>query len=290
VTAVLVTGVSSGIGFAIAEGFTGRGQLVFGTVRSLADGARLRERLGENFVPLVADVTEPATLAAAAKYITTHHPGVALVGLVNNAGIAISGALLEQPIETFENHLKVNLVGPLNVVRAFASLLRPVPGRSSAPRRIVNISSAAGRFAAPFLGAYSASKHGLEGLSGSLRRELLCMEIDVIVVAPGAVRTPIWDKSEAHSAQASPLITEWPWAKARVAFEAMMLKRGRAGIEPAIVAETVIMALTSPNPKPRYAIGRSTNLVAALSSFLPTRLQDRLLARSLGLKPVQSGL
>jgi NAD(P)-dependent dehydrogenase (short-subunit alcohol dehydrogenase family) len=285
VTAILVTGVSSGIGRALAEKLVGCGHIVFGTVRRQLDGDQLQDRLGGRFVPLVADVTEPDSLAAAASYIKTHHAGLSLAGLVNNAGIAISGALLEQPIETFEQQLKVNLVGPLNAARAFVELLASVPGSPNPPGRIVNISSAAGRFAAPFLGAYSASKYGLEGLSCSLRRELMCMGIDVIVVAPGAVRTPIWDKSQAHAAPGSTATMEWPWTKARQRFEAMMLERGRSGMEPAIVADTVYAALTSRNPKPRYAIGRSTNLLAALSNYVPVRFQDQMLARSLGLLP-----
>ena len=119
-----------------------------------------------------------------------------LLGLVNNAGIAVAGPLLEASADDFRHQLEVNLIAPMTVIKAFAPLLGTDRARTGPPGRIVNISSVGGRFAAPFVGLYAASKHGLEGLSQSLRRELMLFGIDVIIVAPGSVATPIWDKAE----------------------------------------------------------------------------------------------
>ena len=119
-----------------------------------------------------------------------------LLGLVNNAGIAVAGPLLEASADDFRQQLEVNLIAPMTVIKAFAPLLGTDRARTGPPGRIVNISSVGGRFAAPFVGLYAASKHGLEGLSQSLRRELMLFGIDVIIVAPGSVATPIWDKAE----------------------------------------------------------------------------------------------
>jgi NAD(P)-dependent dehydrogenase (short-subunit alcohol dehydrogenase family) len=277
----VVTGVSSGIGAAIAKGLIGRGHVVFGTVRRPDDGARLQSQLGPNFTPLIADVTDAAALEAAAVQVASALKGKPLAGLVNNAGIALPGSLIDQPLERFEQHLAVNLVGPLKAARAFLDLLVPAAGAAGVPGRIVNISSVAGRFSGPFLGAYSASKHGLEGLSDALRRELMLLGVDVIVVAPGAVRTPIWDKAEADSARDPTMQDASRWSEAQKRLERWMLDRGRVGMPAEAVADVVIRALTAHKVKTRYALGSSA--FGALAAFVPVRVLDRVLARRFGL-------
>ena len=158
------------------------------------------KEFGANFTPLIFDVTDEAAVAAGAKQVEAALGGETLFGLVNNAGIAVPGPLLYLKIEDFKRQIDVNLTGQLVVTQAFAPLLGADRSRKGAPGRIVMISSVGGRNALPFVGAYNASKFGLEGMSESLRRELMIFGVDVIIVAPGTVATPIWDKADAVDA------------------------------------------------------------------------------------------
>jgi NAD(P)-dependent dehydrogenase (short-subunit alcohol dehydrogenase family) len=194
---VIVTGASTGIGWGCAKVLVASGFRVFGSVRKQMDADRLSEEFGTNFTPLIFDVTDEAAVAAGAKRVETTLGDETLFGLVNNAGIAVPGPLLYLKIDDFKYQVTVNLTGQLIVTQAFAPLLGVDRSRKGAPGRIVMISSVGGKTASPFLGPYSASKFALEGMSESLRRELMLFGIDVIIVAPGAVATPIWDKADA---------------------------------------------------------------------------------------------
>ena len=203
-----MTGASTGIGRGIAEALVHRGFRVFGSVRKQADAAALEAALGEAFTPLLMDVTDAPAVARAADAEVRLGPA-RLAGLVNNAGVSLVGPLLHQPLEEFRTQLEVNLVAPLRVIQAFAPLLGAQGGREGPPGRIVNISSVGGKMAAPYLGMYAATKHGLEGLSESLRRELMLYGIDVIVVEPGYTNTPILDKAESEDYCALPPHRLW---------------------------------------------------------------------------------
>ena len=194
---VVVTGVSTGIGWGCVRVLVANGFHVFGSVRKQTDADRLTKAFGEQFTPLIFDVTDEKAVSAAAREVATALAGETLFGLVNNAGIAMPGPLLYLKIDDFDPQIMVNLAGPLIVTQAFAPLLGADRSRKGTPGRIVMISSLGGKNASPFLGAYCASKFGLEGMSESLRRELMIFGIDVIVVAPGFVATPIWDKADA---------------------------------------------------------------------------------------------
>jgi NAD(P)-dependent dehydrogenase (short-subunit alcohol dehydrogenase family) len=278
--AVVVTGVSSGIGRATAQVLGARGFRVFGSVRSAGDAAALTASLGEAFTPLIFDVTDAAAVGAAAQAVGRALGGTRLAGLVNNAGIAVPGPLELLPLEDFRRQLEVNLVGPLAVTQAFLPLLGADRARSGAPGRIVNVSSVAGKLAAPFLGAYAAAKHGLEGMSESLRRELAIHGIDVVIVAPGAVATPIWEKGEREDASRA---AGSVYGNALARFRSYALKTGKAGFPPERIGAVVHEALTAARPKVRYAVvpGRLRNWT--LPMLLPRRLVDRAIARGLGL-------
>jgi NAD(P)-dependent dehydrogenase (short-subunit alcohol dehydrogenase family) len=165
---------------------------------------------------------------------------------VNNAGIAIGGPLIHQPLDEVRRHLEVNVMGALAAVQAFAPLLGTDRSRTGSPGRIIQISSVAGRVSAPFLGAYAASKRALEGLSEALRRELMVFGIDVVVINPGSVVTPIWDKAEA--ADESPYAsTEYVPFLSR--FLSAALRSGRSGLPPEAVGEAVWTALSVERPR-----------------------------------------
>ena len=175
---------------------TAAGFHVFGSVRKPADAERLTKEFGANVTPLLFDVTNQVAVANAALTVEQALAGKTLAGLVNNAGIAVAGPLIYLNVEDFEKQLAVNVTGLLIVTQAFAPLLGADRSREGAPGRIVMISSVGGRNALPFAGPYAASKFAVEGLSEALRRELMLFGIDVVIVAPGAVVTPLWDKTE----------------------------------------------------------------------------------------------
>jgi NAD(P)-dependent dehydrogenase (short-subunit alcohol dehydrogenase family) len=279
---VVVTGVSTGIGLGTASVLIERGLHVFGSVRKEADAQRLKERFGDQITPLVFDVVDEPAVHRAAGEVRSALASQTLLGLVNNAGIAVGGPLLHVPASEFRTQLEVNLIGVLIVTQAFAPLLGADRGLRGKPGRIVNISSVGGRMGGPFLGAYVASKHGLEGFSESLRRELMLYGIDVIIVGPGAIATPIWDKAEASDS--SPYDTT-DYGPPLRRFREYFVADGRRGLPPERVGETVYEALTAARPRTRYPVVRRLIADWLLPSLLPRRIVDRTIARGLGLTP-----
>jgi len=283
---VVVTGSSTGIGWGAAKVLISHGFRVFGSVRNAADADRLAHELGANFSPLLFDVTDAPAVAKAADIVAAALAGETLLGLVNNAGIAVPGPLLHLPVDDFRRQLEVNVTGQLIVTQAFAPLLETDASRKGPPGRIVMISSVGGRNASPFLGPYSASKFALEGLSESLRRELMVDGIDVIVIAPGAVATPIWDKAQALDVSA---YADTPYAPALAAGKDYMIALGRNGFPPEKIGRTILTALTSPRPRTRYTVTPDP-LQEFLVNNLPKRMVDRIICATIGLRAkVQSG-
>ena len=276
---VVVTGTSTGIGYSAAQVLTKQGFRVFGSVRQAADGERLRRELGQLFEPLLFDVSDDAAVTRAAEMVAARLDGRTLFGLVNNAGVAFPGPLLYLPIDDFRRQLAINLTAQLFVTQTFAPLLGADETRQGDPGRIVMMSSIGGRTAAPFVGAYSASKFGLEGMSECLRRELMVFGIDVIVIAPGAVVTPIWNKAES--------LDVGRFAHTRYGSSLEMVKRltienGRRGLPADVIGRAVLTALTATRPKTRYTITPEP-IKFLLGRILPKRLVDRLIAKRLGL-------
>jgi NAD(P)-dependent dehydrogenase (short-subunit alcohol dehydrogenase family) len=277
---VVVTGVSTGIGWGTARVLIRNGLHVFGSVRKQAVADRLAQEFGSAFTPLLFDITDEPAIQAAALLVRERLGGATLFGLVNNAGIATAGPLLHQPIEEFRHQIEVNLVGQLIVTRAFLPLLGTDRVLKGQPGRIVNVSSVGGKVAAPFIGAYAASKHGLEGLSESLRRELLIYGIDVIIVGPGAVATPIWDKAAQIDTAA---YTHTEYADILRRFGEYFVQEGRKGFPPERIGATIFTALTAHSPRVRYAVVPQPFRNWIVPRLLPRRLVDVVLARSLGL-------
>ena len=283
--AVVVTGSSTGIGASTAEFLIAKGFRVFGGVRRKGDGARLQSRLGNAFTPLVMDVTDGEAISAGARDVTRALAGASLAGLVNNAGIAIGGPLSPLPLDAFRQQFEVNFFGAVAVTQAFLPLLgcgdtaTGKPGRI-VPGRIVNVSSVSGKRAMPFMAPYSASKHALEAVSESLRRELMLFGIEVIIVAPGAVATAIWNK--AGDSDFSPY-RETAYAPALTRLMAYLMDVGPKGDPPERVARVIHKALTVAKPKARYAPVQGKFINWTLPNLLPTRFVDCKIGRALGL-------
>lgn len=278
---VVVTGVSTGIGWGAAKVLTEAGFRVFGSVRKQTDAQKLSTSLGPNFVPLMFDVVDEAAVRAAADRVRKALDGETLFGLVNNAGIAIAGPLTFVPVDEFRKQLEVNLTGVVIATQAFAPLLGMDRTLKGPPGRIVNISSVGGRNATPFLGPYNTSKFGLEGLSEALRRELMPFEIDVIIIAPGVVATAIWDKAgEAELAR----YAGTPYAKQLAELHKLAAQQGKRGLAPETLGKAIMQALTVRRPKVRYTITPEPMLNFMLNT-VPKRTADRMIARRLGLLP-----
>jgi NAD(P)-dependent dehydrogenase (short-subunit alcohol dehydrogenase family) len=277
---VVVTGSSTGIGWGIAKVLVAKGFRVFGSVRKAEDGERLKKEFGANFTPVLFDVTDTAAVARAAEQVSAALGGEMLFGLVNNAGIAVAGPLLYLKLDEFRRQIEVNLTGQLVVTQAFAPLLGADRSRTGAPGRIVMISSVGGKNANPFMGPYNASKFGLEGMAEALRRELMVFGIDVIIVAPGAVATPIWDKAESVDVQQ---YANTPYVKPLTAVKDYMLALGRKGLAPEKLGEAVHTALTVAKAKTRYTVTPQP-LQNFLMLNLPKRMVDNMIAGQLGLR------
>jgi NAD(P)-dependent dehydrogenase (short-subunit alcohol dehydrogenase family) len=278
---VVITGASTGIGWATAKLLLDRGFRVFGSVRKAADAERLKREFGANFTPLLFDVTDEAAVLAAAREVRAALGGETLAGLVNNAGVAVVGPVLELAVDDFRRQMDVNVIGPIIATQAFGPLLGSDPSLNGPKGRIVMISSVAGKNGNPLMSAYSASKHAIEGLSESLRREMMLFGIDVIIVAPGAVKTPIWGKAE--EVDVSPYKNS-PYFPALQGIRKFIKQLGENGLPPEKIAERIYEVLTSPNPRVRYQIAPDP-MRHLITSVLPKRMVDRIIAKRLGLMP-----
>lgn len=269
---VVVTGASTGIGRATALYLGARGFRVFASVRKTADAAELA-----GATPFVLDVTDSASIRDAADTVGRALGDRALAGLVNNAGIAVSGPLEFLELSEIRRQFEVNLFGQIAVTQAFLPLLRRVKGG-----RIVNMSSISGRITAPLLGPYSMSKFALEAFSDALRRELEPFGIFVSVVEPGVIKTPIWNKGVDSSRDR---IARMP-DKALELYGSridQLRKRaqemGESGAPAEEVAKAVHHALVSARSRTRYLVGTDAKLTAKLAWLLSDRALDRLMRR-----------
>jgi NAD(P)-dependent dehydrogenase (short-subunit alcohol dehydrogenase family) len=276
---IVITGASSGIGYGTAKEFTRRGYRVFGSVRKEEDAERLRAELGASFTPLLFDVTDREAVLRAAEEVGDALDGSGLAGLVNNAGTAIGGPLMHQPLEEVRAHFEVNVIGLISVTQAFLPLLGAKRPWTHEPGRIVNVGSVGGKIASPFIGAYAGTKHAVEGISDSLRRELLLYGIDVIVIEPGAVRTEIWDKG----AEGAERYADTDYAGAISRFGEYARELAGNGYTPERFGEFVREVFEKERPRTRYAIAPRKFANFTVPRLLPDRWLDRLIARNVGL-------
>lgn len=282
--AIVVTGASTGIGRAAVASAVKGGAKVFASVRKQADADSLSQEFGAGVTPLIFDVADEASVRAGAARVAEALGKQRLFGLVNNAGIAVPGPLLHLDPEELRRQFDINLIGVHRVTQAFAPLLGSDPDRTGKPGRIVMISSVGGQNGSPFVGAYSASKFALEGYSQSLRRELLLFGIDVIVIGPGAIATPIWDKADQNELNR---YANTPYASALEKVRDYMLAQGRKGLPAEAVGDLIWQCLTMDKPKTRYHILRRPFMDRTLPRMLNPRTVDRILAKRLGFpKPV----
>jgi NAD(P)-dependent dehydrogenase (short-subunit alcohol dehydrogenase family) len=280
--AVVVTGASTGIGRAAVAKAVREGARVFASVRKEADAESLRQEFGEAVTPLIFDVADEPAVRAGAAQVAATLGNRRLFGLVNNAGIAVPGPLLHLDTDELRRQFEVNFFGVHNVTRAFADLLGADKARTGKPGRIVMISSVGGQNGAPFVGPYAASKFAMEGYSQSLRRELMLYGIDVIVIGPGAIATPIWDKAEQNDLKRYSNTDYGPMVE-RVAD--YMVKQGKVGLPPGDVGDLIWLCLSDAKPKTRYHILRKPFMDRTLPRLMNPRTVDKIIAKRLGFPP-----
>jgi NAD(P)-dependent dehydrogenase (short-subunit alcohol dehydrogenase family) len=189
---------------------------------------------------------------------------------------------MHMPLDKFRHQLEINLVGALAVTQAFLPLLGARPNPGHPPGRIVNISSVSGSIVYPFFGPYAASKHGLEVISHAFRRELRPYGIDVIIIAPGSVQTPIWDKAEQEDLGP---YADTDYAPMLVKLQARVTRMGKAGIPVRFVSLIIHQALEAPRPKARYVLARNLMSGWIIPRWLPSRWFDRIVAKRMGIDP-----
>jgi NAD(P)-dependent dehydrogenase (short-subunit alcohol dehydrogenase family) len=277
--AVVVTGASTGIGRATALHLDGRGFEVFAGVRRQEDADALRAAGSERLRTLTLDVTDAASVAAAAEEVAGALNGSGLAGLVNNAGVVVGGPLEFLSLDELRRQLDVNLVGQVAVTQQLLGQLRAGRGR------IVNVSSIGGRVAPPFIGAYTASKAALANLSDAWRRELRPWGIWVTAVEPGAIATEIWGKGEQQASERMGIATPEErelYGEAIPRVLEASAKTSKMAIPPERVAKRIERALTARRPRDRYLVGPDARVQAALG-LLPARAADGILARFMGL-------
>jgi NAD(P)-dependent dehydrogenase (short-subunit alcohol dehydrogenase family) len=278
---VVVTGVSTGIGWGTTKVLISKGFRVFGSVRKPADAERLQREFGDGFVPVIMDITDADAVHQAAQKVGSMIGDRNLVGLVNNAGIVVSGPLLHLRPSEYRRQLEVNMVSPLVVIQAFAPLLGTDKKRQGPAGRIVNITSSVAKIAIPLLGAYSASKFGLEGMSDALRRELMLFGIDVVIIEPGTVNTAIYDKGEKEDLSEFKQTEYW---EAVQNFQKFIVSEARTnGLSPERLGEAIHVALSTAKPKARYAVIPQRFKNWTLPRLLPVRMLDAAVAEQMKL-------
>ncbi|MFN8396518.1 MAG: SDR family NAD(P)-dependent oxidoreductase, partial [Bacteroidia bacterium] len=185
-----------------------------------------------------------------------------------------------QPIDDLRYQFEVNVFGQMAVTQAFLPLLGAQENPGFPPGRIIQISSVGGKFAGPFLGAYSGSKHALEGLSSALRIELQLYGIDVIVIGPGAIKTPIWDKP---SAQEVGIYAGSPYEPMMRKFQKYFVTGGQDGLDSDWLGERIADISEKRKPKVRYAFVPDKLRKWTIPRLLPVRMVDRIIGKATGL-------
>jgi NAD(P)-dependent dehydrogenase (short-subunit alcohol dehydrogenase family) len=268
---VVVTGASSGIGRAAVEHLAGAGFHVLAGIRSDHDAAAVSSDAIE---AVYLDITDEEQVTNLVRRLDSDQQGRPLRALVNNAGIAVAAPVETIPLADWRRQFEANFFGHVGVIQAL------LPALLSSRGRVINISSIGGRVAGPTFGAYSASKFAIEAMSDALRREIGHLGVEVVLVQPGAIATPIWQKGVAGGESLESAMTDAQRERYGKLIAAAR-QRGRDaavnGIAAEEVAKVITRAITAPRPRTRYLVGRDAKITARLAAVLPDRVLDRMI-------------
>ena len=242
---------------------------------------RVANEFGSFFVPLIFDITDENAVKNAAQQVRDKLLGEKLWGLINNAGIAVVGPLIETSLEEFRHQFEVNVIRQIQVTQAFVPLLGADQTLKGSPGKIINIGSVAGKLCRPFLGPYSISKHALEAFSDTLRIELMIYGIDVVLIGPGMVETDIWHKNEEQVSDDK--LQKSVYAKSLHKFKHYIYdKVAKTALPAQKVGKLTYKILSNPHTKTRYVLVPSIFFDWILPHLLPKRIVNRKIAKALG--------
>ncbi|MCB0662431.1 MAG: SDR family NAD(P)-dependent oxidoreductase [Saprospiraceae bacterium] len=276
---VLITGVSTGIGFHATMLFAKNGYHVFGTVRKLDDAKELESSLGDSFTPLVVDVQNQEQIDAAYAFVKEKVGERGLSGLINNAGLAVNGPVMHLKTEDIAFNMDVNYLGPIRMVQRFGELLGIGTKSPYPPGRILNVSSISGEISRPFLGPYSASKFALEAISDAMRVEFGIYNVPVVVIQPGPTKTPIWTKARADQGRFQDTDYAPIFRKMDKAVDAV----SKGAIEVDKVTKVMLHAFETPKPKTRYLVAPNNFLFWLAKTLFTDRMLDAMSKKQMAL-------
>jgi NAD(P)-dependent dehydrogenase (short-subunit alcohol dehydrogenase family) len=277
---VVVTGASSGIGHATVARLANAGWRVLPVVRKSEDAQKLQQEFGSRVSPLTFDVTDRASITAAADKARFDLGPHGLDALVNNAGIGMMRPVEFVTDEDMRHIFDVNVFGQIAVTQAFLPMLRRARGR------IVNIGSVGTHIGLPFGGLLNSSKSALRSLNDALRLELRSSGVKVVIIEPGAIKTPAVKKT---LGDVESIIREMPprgvdeYGDMMRTFARRGYKLESNGSDPDVVAQAIERALTQDRPSARYAAGKHANVLALIGILVPAVIFDVLLLKALGL-------
>lgn len=278
---ILITGVSSGIGYTSAKYFIEKGYHVFGSVRKEADAERLKSELGDSITPLLFDVVdEPAIAKAVEAAKAKLGPGENIAGLIANAGIHIPGPILHLSRDDMRNQFEVNVFGALSVIQAFVPLMRKT--ESQKPGRVIHVSSTSAAIPLPYSSLYAATKSAMHSLCDTLRRELMLYEIDVIDIYVGPVKNDMVSKVSIYAERYKG--TDY-YHSITARLENALKNTIPKGLTEREVAKVLHDTLNKAKPKHRFAINKDWFNTWFLPNILPIRFLDKVLAKKLQLRP-----
>jgi NAD(P)-dependent dehydrogenase (short-subunit alcohol dehydrogenase family) len=276
---IVITGASTGIGSACALRLDREGFRVFAGVRRAGDGDALAKEASERLTPVRIDVTDAASIQAAVKSVESELGSAGLGALFNNAGIPAGGPLEFLDLDELRHAFEVNVVGVVASGQAFLPLLRRGRGR------ILITGSMGGYLANALMGPYAATKFALEAIADAWRQELRLWGLEVVLIEPGSIETPIWEKADR---QANDLRAELSgraedlYGDMADRFQSYLNETAGRAIPAEKVADAVLHAVTAQTPKTRYRVGTDANIARALTHVLPDRAIDAITTRLIG--------
>lgn len=278
---IVVTGVSSGIGYDAVRYLSQHGYFVFGSVRSAEARSRLESEFPENFEALVFDVTDKTATEKAAQRVAEHLGNRRLTALVNNAGIAEGGPLQLLEDDRFRRQIEVNLIGTRNVTNAFlyhlGAELDPTSERHGPPGKVINITSISGILNTPINGAYCIAKHAKESLGEVYRRELMQFGIDVVSIQPGPIQSKLWDKNVGSLDR----FADSAYGLMIKNTDDIMREAQRDALPAETISRLIGKIIHSSRPKVSYIVYKHKWRAWLLARVLPARLADKLLWKRL---------
>ncbi len=274
---ILVTGVSSGIGYDAVRYFVAQGYHVFGSVRNDVDRLKLERDFPQRFTCLKFDVTHVEQIMHAKEVVAEKLNGELLTALVNNAGFVQGGPMALLSDHDFRQQMEVNVFGVRNVINIFLPLLGTSKQLKGQPGKIINISSISGIFNTPMNGAYCVSKHAMESLGEIYRRELMIFGIQVTSIQPGPIQSDLWEKNLNCLNE----FTDSDYGRMAKAANCMVQKAQKNALPAAVISKLIHHIILSKRPKLSYVVARNKFLPILMAKYTPKRIVDYFLYRSL---------